>query len=62
MSIKLFSEQLAQMIIENYPEEDWFQIWVETGGNLDLDPTVAPWFGVVDCMHVKCANVKVSDL
>ena len=59
MTIKSLAEQLAQMICENYQEEDWFDIWVQIAANLDLDPTTAPWYGVKDCMHVKCGNVKV---
>ena len=61
MTIKSLAEQLAQMICENYAEEQWFDIWVQIGANLDLDPTTAPWYGVKDCMHVKCGNVGLEE-
>ena len=61
MTIKSMAEQLAQKIVENHPEEDWFDVLVLTAANLDLDPTTAPWYGVVDCMHVKYGNVKVRE-
>jgi len=61
LTIKSLAEHITQIICENYPEEDWFSIWVEIGADLDLDPTVAPWYGIKDCMHVKCGNVKVME-